>query len=132
MRKTGILNPAILALTGSLGHTDRIVVSDAGLPIPFGVDRIDLTVVRGIPRLPDVLGAVMAEIHVEKIVLAAEIETASPDLLAEIRRMAGKIPVEFVSHEQFKVLTRDARAVIRTAEFMPYANVILQSGVDFS
>ena len=36
MRKSGILNQAILNATGSLGHTDRIVVSDAGLPIPLG------------------------------------------------------------------------------------------------
>jgi len=132
MRKTGILNQAILNATGSLGHTDLIVVADAGLPIPLGVDRIDLTVVRGIPRLLDVLGPLMAEIHVEKIILASEIQTASPDLLAQLRRLAGKIPIEFVAHEQFKRLTRDARAVIRTAEFTPYANVMLKSGVDFS
>lgn len=132
MRKTGILNPAILNVTGSLGHTDRIVVCDAGLPIPSGVERIDLTVVRGMPRLLEVLGPLMAEIHVEKIILAAEIETASPDLLAQLRRLAGGIPIEFVAHEQFKGLTRDARAVIRTAEFTPYGNVMLQSGVDFS
>ncbi len=90
MRKTGILNQGILNATGSLGHTDRIVVSDAGLPIPLGVMRIDLTVVRGLPRLLDVLKPVMAEIHVEKIILSKEIEKASPEFLAQILRAGGQ------------------------------------------
>lgn len=131
MRKTGILNPAILNATGSLGHTDQIVVCDAGLPIPPGVERIDLTVVRGIPRFLDVLEPLLAEIVVEKLILAREIETASPDLAARIRKLVGPIPIEFVTHTEFKRLTRDAKAIIRTGEFTSYANVILQSGVDF-
>lgn len=132
MRKTGILNQGILNATGSLGHTDRIVVSDAGLPIPLGVMRIDLTVVRGLPRLLDVLKPVMAEIHVEKIILSKEIEKASPEFLAQIRELAGKTPIEFLPHDQFKKATHDAKAIIRTGEFTPFANVMLQSGVDFS
>jgi len=35
MRKTGILNQDILNATASPGHTDHIVVCDAGLPIPL-------------------------------------------------------------------------------------------------
>lgn len=132
MRKNGILNQEILKATGSLGHTDYLVVADAGLPIPLGVERIDLTVVKGMPRLLDVLEPLMAEIVVEKIILSKEIEKASPDFLAQVRALAGGIPIEFVAHEQFKRLTRDAKAIVRTGEFTPYANVMLQSGVDFS
>lgn len=132
MRKTGILNQEILKATGSLGHTDHLVVCDAGLPIPLGVQRIDLTVVKGLPRFLDVLKPILAEIVVEKIILAKEIEKASPEMLAQIRALAGAVPIEFVSHEQFKRLTRDAKAIVRTGEFTPYTNIILQSGVDFS
>ena len=132
MRKSGILNQAILNATGSLGHTDRIVVSDAGLPIPLGVNRIDLTVVRGIPRLLDVLKPLLAEIHVEKVILAEEMQAASPEFLAQVRELTGKIPVEFVPHTEFKRQTHDAKAIIRTGEFTRFGNVMLQSGVDFS
>lgn len=132
MRKTGILNQAILSATGSLGHTDQIVVCDAGLPIPLGVERIDLTVVRGIPRFLEVLEPLLAEVVVEKIILASEIETASPEMLVSIRKLAGSVPIAFVSHEELKLLTMDAKAIVRTGEFTPFANAILQSGVDFS
>ncbi|MDW8269060.1 MAG: RbsD/FucU domain-containing protein, partial [Anaerolineae bacterium] len=41
------------------------------------------------------------------------------------------VPFRVVPHEQFKALTSQARAVVRTGEFTPYANVILIAGVVF-
>jgi D-ribose pyranase len=41
------------------------------------------------------------------------------------------INIVIVSHEEFKKATGDAKAIIRTGEFTPYANVILKSGVVF-
>jgi D-ribose pyranase len=132
MRRDGILNQAILNLTGGLGHTDRIVVCDAGLPIPSEVERIDLAVVKGLPGFVDVLRPLLAEIVIEKVVLAKEIQKANPNVLAQIRELVGAAPIEFVSHEEFKRQTRSCRGIIRTGEATPFANVILQSGVNFS
>ncbi len=42
-----------------------------------------------------------------------------------------QVQVDFVAHETLKQLTRRARAVIRTGEATPYANVLLYSGVIF-
>jgi D-ribose pyranase len=42
------------------------------------------------------------------------------------------IQVEFVTHERLKEMTHEARAVIRTGEATPYANVILFSKVVFA
>ena len=43
MKKTGILNRDLSSLVAAMGHYDRLVVSDAGFPIPKGVPCIDLT-----------------------------------------------------------------------------------------
>ena len=43
----------------------------------------------------------------------------------------GDTPISLLSHEQFKAATRGARAIVRTGEFSPYANVILRAGVVF-
>lgn len=131
MRKNGILNQEILKATGSLGHTDYLVVSDAGLPIPLEVERIDLSVVKNLPRFLDVLKPILDEIIVEKIILASEIKTASPELAAQISELAGSIPIEYVPHVEFKRLTHNAKAIVRTGEHTPFSNIILQSGVDF-
>ena len=45
--------------------------------------------------------------------------------------MLPDIPIKTITHEDFKKMTGEARAVVRTGEFTPYANVILNAGVVF-
>jgi D-ribose pyranase len=52
-------------------------------------------------------------------------------MFAALKEVLGDIPIEMVSHLILKEMTRNARAVVRTGEFTPYANVILVSGVTF-
>ena len=84
MKKDGILNQDLLAVIGSLGHTDRIVVCDAGLPIDPKVKRIDLAVTKGVVPFMDVLKPLLNELVVEKIILAREITAKSPAMYQEI------------------------------------------------
>ena len=44
MKKHGILNSDIAKVLADLGHTDKVVIGDAGLPIPEGVKKIDLSI----------------------------------------------------------------------------------------
>jgi D-ribose pyranase len=131
MKKDGILNQRLLNVMGSLGHTDRIVVCDAGLPIDKNVERIDLAVTKGMVKFMDVLKPLLAELVVEKIILAQEIASKSPAMYQEILALTEGIPVGLVSHEDFKKLTKETKAIIRTGECTPYCNIILQSGVNF-
>ncbi len=131
MKKDGIVNQDLLNVMGSLGHTDRIVVCDEGLPIDKNVKRIDLSITKGVVKFMDVLKPLLAELVVEKIILAQEIVTKSPAMYQEILALTKGIPVELVSHEEFKKLTKDTKAIIRTGECTPYTNIILQSGVNF-
>lgn len=131
MKKIGVLNQPLSAVIAGLGHTDTLVVADAGLPIPAETLRLDLAVAAGIPSFMDVLRAVLEEMQVERIVLASEIAENNPDIQAEILALVGDVPVEYVPHEDFKAQTRAARAVVRTGECTPYANVILSAGVTF-
>jgi D-ribose pyranase len=131
MKKRGILNHELIKVIATLGHTDALVIADAGLPIPPEVQRIDLAVSGGIPRFMDVLRSVLEETQVERAAIAREMLAASPQLHGELMAALGSIPVEEVSHEEFKQLTCRVRAVVRTGEFTPYANVILYSGVVF-
>ena len=41
MKKAGIINGPISSIIAHLGHTDRVTVADAGLPIPESILRID-------------------------------------------------------------------------------------------
>ena len=132
MRKTVLLNSNISAVISQMGHTDMITVGDCGLPIPEYVERIDLALKLGVPGFLETLDTMLEELCVEKIILAEEIKSASPKMHEEIlKRFDAKVQVEYVPHSEFKVRSGEGRAVVRTGECTPYANVILCSGVTF-
>ncbi len=129
MLKTGILNPQIANLLASTGHKDTIVVSDAGLPMPLGVERIDLAWKPNEPRYLDVLKEVLGDMVVEKVILAEELKTVSPDMHKEIlESLPEGIEIQYVPHVEFKEQTKEARGIIRTGEFTPYPSIILVAG----
>lgn len=134
MKKKGILNSDISRVLSYMGHTDCICVGDCGLPIPDETERIDLALAFGIPGFMQTLEIVAADMKIEKIILAEEIKSFNPKVLDEINTLfeGQGIEVEFVSHVELKNLTKDCKAVIRTGETTPYANIILQSGCIFA
>lgn len=136
MKKNGILNSDISRVLSYMGHTDQICIGDCGLPIPEETERIDLALRFGQPSFMEVLEEVGKEMVVEKIILAEEIREKNPEVLSQIGRFFGRdggnVPeTVFVSHTELKEMTKTCRAVIRTGETTPYANIILQSGCIF-
>ncbi len=131
MKKTTLLNQPVSSVIAGLGHTDTLVIADAGLPIPEETRRIDLAVKAGTPGFIETLSTVLTEMQVEKAIIAEEMTQVSPEMFAALKEILGGIPIEMVTHLIFKEMTRNARAVVRTGEFTPYANVILVSGVTF-
>lgn len=136
MKRTGIINSDISRVLSYMGHTDRIAIGDCGLPIPDEVERIDLALAFGDPSFMKVLEAVAGDMAIEAIVLAEEIKEKNPEVLRQIEALFAaadrEITVEFVPHEEFKRQTSGCKAVIRTGETTPYANIILQSACIFA
>ncbi|MDH2924736.1 ribose transport protein RbsD [Nicoletella semolina] len=139
MKKTTILNAQLSQVIATMGHTDGLTICDAGLPIPLEQQCVDLALTRNIPNFLSTVEAVLSELFVEKIVLADEIKRNNPQveerllqLIANISQQQGKvISVEYLPHSEFKLQSSQAKAVVRTGECSPYANVILYSGVPF-
>ena len=134
MKKAGILNSEISRVLSYMGHTDLIAIGDCGLPIPDTVERIDLALKFGVPTFMETLETVVTDMKVEKIVLAEEIKTQNPAVLEQIEKLfeGQSVEVEYVTHVQLKAQTHDCKAVIRTGETTPYANIILQAGCIFA
>lgn len=131
MKKQPLLNSKISYLISRLGHTDTIVISDAGLPIPNEDQRIDLALLPGQPSFMEVLEAVLTEMEVEKITIASEMKIKNLKLYEKVKNTFKNIEIEEISHTDFKIRTKKAKAIIRTGEFSPFANIILHSGVMF-
>jgi D-ribose pyranase len=134
MKKNGILNSEISSVLSDLGHTDKIVIADCGLPIPEEVMKIDIALKFGIPSFIDTLEEILKDMKVDSVTLAEEIKIKNPDLYQRVIKMLDSYQiykVKFVSHEDFKAQVGETRAVIRTGEATPYANIILEAGVIF-
>lgn len=131
MIKGQLLNSEILSVLSKMGHTDQLTVADAGLPIADHVKRIDLALKKGIPSFLQTVMLLSAYMTIEKIILAEEIKDKNPAVYSQLVEQFPDTEIEWVSHEVFKRMTHGSKAVIRTGECTPYANVILQSGVDF-
>ena len=128
-----LLNSEIISVLAAMGHTDQLVIADAGLPIPTTVKRIDLALEKGLPSFDATLALIASNMVMEKVILAEEIKENNPEMLKKIKEILSdkKIELEFVSHEYFKKLSSSSKAIVRTGECTPYANIILQSGVNF-
>lgn len=131
MKKIGVLNQGISEVIAGMGHKDQLVIGDCGLPIPQGIRRIDIALTHGVPGFLETLCVILQELEVESAVIANEMEAVSPKMYEGVKELLGAVAIHRCSHEEFKEMNQKAVAVIRTGECTPYANIILNSGVNF-
>ena len=131
MKRNGIVNSEISKVLSYMRHTDLICISDLGLPCPNNIKTIDLSLKLGYPSFLDVLYEIIKDMKIERIILAEEIKNNNKEVYNKILNMFENISIEYVSHNDFKQKTSDCKAIIRTGEATPYANIILQSACIF-
>lgn len=129
MLKGGILHPQLRSLMGRLRHMDTLVIADAGLPVPAGVERVDLGWRPGDPAYLDVLEELLKAMVVEHATFAEEALTVSPEFHQKALALLPEgCPVDYLPHTELKKQTEKAMAIVLTGEFTPYTNVILRCG----
>ncbi|MFX4292128.1 D-ribose pyranase [Streptomyces bohaiensis] len=131
MKRRGILNDRLSAALATLGHTDLLLVVDAGFPIPRDADRIDLAVTENLPDLRTVLGLVADELVVEGVVRAQEVPTNNPLLETWLHERFTDAAFTTRDHaDMLGEVARSAKVVVRTGAFEPWGNIGLFCGVD--
>ena len=133
MKKIGTLNAQLSRIIASMGHTDKLTIGDSGLPVPRGLEVVDLALAPGIPRFIDTVKVVLKELQVERVIIASEMQKKNRIVYDQLIKALPKVTVVKVPHEQFKLISGSGpnAAFVRTGEATPYANVILISGVTF-
>ena len=79
MQRHGILNSHIAKVLADLGHTDTICISDCGLPVPEGVQKIDLALDFGVPSFEQVVSIIAKHMKSEAVHVATEIKEHNPE-----------------------------------------------------
>lgn len=128
MLELKLLNPQILELLAQLGHTDQLIVCDAGFPIPPGIKTIDISLTENLPTVLQTLEVLKDFFSVEQVTLAEECAAHNPDFFEAASHMFGRqVPIKIVSHSEFKKMSYGIKGVIRTGDFTAWSNVMLQS-----
>ena len=79
----------------------------------------------------DVVELVAEHMQIERATIASEINSYNPQVQQQLKANLTEVSFSEVSHEEFKRISHAAKAIIRTGEATPYANVILHAGVIF-
>jgi len=133
MKKGGILNSNLSRVIAAMGHTDKLVIGDSGLPIPRNSELVDLALKPNVPRFLETLETILEELVVEEAIISKEMETKNKEVYKKVRQILKNTKIKKVSHEEFKKISRNGGNVsfVRTGEATPFANIILVSGVNF-
>lgn len=147
MKTKGILHNDLAREVARLGHGDMLVITDRGFPFPRHEKTIciDVSVGRDLPRFVDVVKVVLEELEIEKVIIADETKSVSPEIYSQLKEIVSQIKnkgndivEENIPHPEFKDLVlngslqgKEVKVFVKTGEFTPYANIILVSGVDF-
>ena len=87
MKKSGIYNAELAKAVAKMGHGDIILIGDVGCPFPRHdqTTSIDLAVCEGVPKVTDVIKAVLKELVIESYIVTDETKSVSPQVYKEFR-----------------------------------------------
>lgn len=128
MLKNGILNPQINSLLSRVRHTNTLVIADRGFPFWPMIETVDISLVDGIPTVLQVVEAIRANFQLGRAFMAQEfLDNNSPAIQKLFAAALVDIPTSYEPHTDFKKRVPHAIGLIRTADTIQYANIILES-----
>lgn len=132
MHKTNrILNVKLTAAITGLRWGEAIVIADAGLPVPNGVEVLDLSICEGKPVLEDLLPLMSESLTADRVIVATEMEKANKPKFDYVKAMFGEKFETMGNLEWEEQILPKAKLVVLTGETSPYGNVIFIGGLDF-
>jgi D-ribose pyranase len=124
----GILNPHLNHLLCRIRHTNALVIADAAFPFWPQIETVDLTLVRGIPTIQQVLDAIMPNFKCGAVHMAEEFKTHNTvDIQKQFQTACRGVHMHFEPHNEFKKRVPNAIGLVRTGDTTPYGNLILIS-----
>ncbi len=128
-----MLHPDILMWLGKAGHHDFILITDAGYPEPRDVPCIHLNFAPGMIPFKVVVEGILATLPAVESVWVAQ-ESCQQDTWPVLKDLLLPYPVEKIGpHDAFKAKAQECALVaIRTGEWHPYCNCLIEVGSLFS
>jgi len=124
----GVVNPQVLSLLARVRHTNMLVVADAAFPFWPQIETVDISLVKGVPTVLQVIEPILASWKCGEVFMASEFKTHNnPKHQAAFARACKGIKMTFEPHLKFKKRVPLAIGLIRTGDTTAYGNMILVS-----
>lgn len=127
MIKTEIINPELLSELAKLGHYDTVMICDIGYPIPADANRIDLSLISGIPSMPQVLVALLNTVVFESYAIVEDMANTTPDVHAFVTNALSRLPCRILPFSALQKEARNCKLYIRSGESRRKCNILLTS-----
>jgi len=129
MLKKGIYNSHINSLISRVRHNNMLVISDRGFTNYPNIETVDISLVDDIPTVLQVFDAIKSNFDISQIYMAEEFQMENtPEIQKRYKESTGSISVIFEPSDKMKKRVPGAIGIIRTADSIQYANMLLVSG----
>jgi D-ribose pyranase len=129
MLKDGIINGQLASVLARFRHVNTLAIVDGPFPSYPGVEIVDLALVKGFPKIPTILDAILPIMELTGLYRANEFAAkVDATTVAQYESHYGGLPVSLIPHSEFKVRVGESLAIIHTGDDVPYSSVILKSG----
>lgn len=113
MKKSGVLNANLMYELTKLRHLDKLVICDAGFPIPKGATVVDVSLVAGIPTFMQTLKAVLNEMIFEEYIIFDFMKVHNKEYYDEVKEIFVNQKSSEISMEDFiEVSKEDRKSVV--------------------
>ena len=124
----GIINPEVLSLISRVRHTNALVIADAAFPFWPEIETVDVSLVKGVPSVLQVVNAILPNWKCGEVYMAAEFKRHNDrKVQTAFARSCRGVPITFEPHIDFKKRVPRAIGLIRTGDTTAYGNMILVS-----
>lgn len=130
-RTNKILNVRLSAAVTGLRWGEVIIIADAGLPVPPGVDTLDLSICQGKPVLEDLLPLMKESLVYDRVIVATEMEKVNEKKFSYVKEMFADKFETMGNLDWEEEFLPKAKLVVLTGETSPYGNVVFVGGLDF-
>jgi D-ribose pyranase len=128
MLMDGLINPDVLSLVARIRHTNMLVIADAAFPFWPEIETVDISLVKGVPTVLQVVKPLLANWKCGEVVMAREFKSRNDRQTQQaFAHACGGVKMTFEPHLQFKKRVPDAIGLIRTGDTTAYGNMILIS-----
>ena len=135
MLKGKLIHPEIMAALSKCGHGSKILIADANYPLAEktgNAQKVYLGLKQGIPKVTDVLDAVLSAVNAEKAEVMVPEDGSEPEIFGEFRKQLDGLELTNLGRFEFYDACMAENSIvlaISTGEQRIFANILLTVGV---